>query len=227
MKVRCSSPASKTWLTNAVQYIPALWKGMKLEVIDFDKIPKPKKVLGLFPNYSTDCDDICSMLGAMNACVDTSRWTILTNKVSSRGTHIAFALSEDQFAVMKSCNFELYFGAGMAVFKDISANKDDENAQESMEEDTGEGTEIGTEDAIDLEDLNITSEDSNETVIASEKIETDRSDASNDAQQLPTENAPQEAPQPPESTGASSVESKIAGKSETQKDASTEPTASN
>lgn len=73
MRVRCSTPGARTWLTNAIQYIPPLWEGMVLKIVDHDKIPEPKKVLGLFRNCHAEPGAICKMLDAMNVCIDTSR----------------------------------------------------------------------------------------------------------------------------------------------------------
>lgn len=43
MKIRCSTPASKSWLIAAVPFIQPLWEGMSLLVTDFNNLPKPKK----------------------------------------------------------------------------------------------------------------------------------------------------------------------------------------
>lgn len=50
MKIRCTTPASKHWLLCAVPYIPKLWNGMTLKDIDFNDLPRPKKLLGFFKN---------------------------------------------------------------------------------------------------------------------------------------------------------------------------------
>lgn len=48
MQIRCSTPGAKAWLTSAIQYIPNLWEGISLKMVDHDKIPQPKKCSDCF-----------------------------------------------------------------------------------------------------------------------------------------------------------------------------------
>lgn len=59
MRIRCSTPASKSWLECAIPYIQNMWENMKLSVTEFDKIPSPNKILGLFPNCHIERENIC------------------------------------------------------------------------------------------------------------------------------------------------------------------------
>lgn len=119
-----------------------MWENMKLMVVDYDKIPNPRKVLGFFPNCKMSISDICKLVQATNQCVSMNRWTSLSNKKSERGTHVAFAVSEDQFKILESVGFRLFFGAGRATFKDISKGKGDTDAQN--EEETAEESDTDT-----------------------------------------------------------------------------------
>lgn len=158
MRIRCSTPGAKAWLSNAIQYIPALWEGMSLKLVDHDKIPQPKKVLGLFRNCFAEPSNICKMLDAMNVCIDMSRWTILSTKQSKTGTHIAFGMGEDQHEVIRSNRFKLFFGAGCADFKDISpenqnkARTEHEEEMESQSDQEDEVTIIQTDQEMEIEE---------------------------------------------------------------------------
>lgn len=144
MKIRCSTPAAKSWLHAIIPYIPSLWENMSLKVVDYDKIPSPFKILGLFPKCTLDCEKVRKYLGAMNACIDIERWTVLSDSQSDIGKHIVFAVTRDQIEVLNACNFQLFFGASTANFKDISAKKDSNDAQnvEDNVENATEATEM-------------------------------------------------------------------------------------
>lgn len=129
MRIRCSTQGAKNWLASAIQYIPQMWENMKLVLVEYDKIPIPYKILGLFPNCSMNSNDICKLLQAANPFVRMECWTILNQSESNAGTHICFALSEDQYQTVKDQNFGLYFGAGIARFKDLTENKSMPKAQ--------------------------------------------------------------------------------------------------
>lgn len=135
MKIVCSTPAAKAWLTSAVQYFPAMWNEMKLKVVDFDKLPQPKKVLGLFQNCNLDDISIKKLLNAMNANVSADRWSIMSRSTSDNGTHIVFGMSAEQLEILKACGFRLHFGAGIAKFKDISKKNSNDVAQSEVESD--------------------------------------------------------------------------------------------
>lgn len=120
MKIRCSTPASKTWISSAIRYFPPLWKDMKLKAIIFNELPRSKKVLGLFQNCTLSNENVLKMLGAMNSCIDANRWSIISRSTTAKGTHIVMSINDDQLAALHSCDFKLHFGAGTAKFKDIS-----------------------------------------------------------------------------------------------------------
>lgn len=77
MKVTCSTPGAKSWLSNAVQRIPPLWSNIQLKVIDFNKLPQQNRVLGLFPNCKLNIEQIRQILAAMNPQLSVGCWTIL------------------------------------------------------------------------------------------------------------------------------------------------------
>lgn len=150
MKIRCSTPASKTWLQSAIQYFPPLWKDMKLKAINFSELPRPKKVLGLFQHCNLSNANILKMIGAMNAGIDTEHWSIISRTATAKGTHIVMGMNEDQLAVLMSCNFQLHFGAGIAKFKDIS--KKTANADASSE--AGSDMEVSEQEENDVTVIN-------------------------------------------------------------------------
>lgn len=157
MKIRCSTPAAKSWLTSAIQYFPPLWKDMKLAAIDFNDLPRSKKVLGLFQNCNLSNANILKMLGAMNTCVDTNRWSIISKSTTANGTHIVMGINEDQLAVLQSCNFQLYFGAGVAKFKDISKKIGNAEAPTEAESDMEVGENEDETDISNIENVTIIS----------------------------------------------------------------------
>lgn len=120
MKIRCTSSAVKDWLLREVPHFPKLWKGINLTVIGFDQLPKPKKILGFFKQCTASNEQILKMLKAMNSCAYTDRWTVIRRSQSSKGLHVSFGVDESQLESLKSCNYKLFFGAGMAFFRDIS-----------------------------------------------------------------------------------------------------------
>lgn len=129
MKLCCSTLAAKAWLTAAVRYIPSEWTGMNLFVVDFDKIPMPHKILGLFKTNGLNEAQILRMLSSMNMGVDTSRWNVLSMKSTDKGTHVVFDIDDEQYAVLSGRNFSLFFGAGTALFKDLSKKRNGAKAQ--------------------------------------------------------------------------------------------------
>lgn len=143
MKIRCTTPAAKTWLENSIPYFPILWDEMKLTVINFHDLPRSKKVLGLIPYCTASNDNILKMLGMMNACIDPKRWSVINRSDSANNAHITLGMSEDQLDVLKSRNFQLHFGAGIAKFKDISKKQSDVQAQEEAE------SEMETEEPVE------------------------------------------------------------------------------
>lgn len=145
MKVRCSTPAAKAWITGVVGYIKPLWNEMRLQVIDFDQLPQPKKILGTFQNCSMDNRMVLQMLGVMNPCININHWSIVKRQLSKNGVHITFSMHEDQIPVLKSVNFQLHFGAGMAIFMDISRKEHNTNAQPEGEADNEDEADMVTE----------------------------------------------------------------------------------
>lgn len=164
MRIRCSTPGAKTWLESAALYIPNLWDNMKLHVVEFNKIPTPHKILGLFPNCHMEERVICCMLQAMNECVNVSAWSIINSKTSDMGTHVCFAINADQYAILKGCNFKLFFGAGTALFKDLSENMSVQSAQEEMNTEDNSDMEVSD----DVSEVTIISNHINKTNIADE-----------------------------------------------------------
>lgn len=134
MKLRCSTPGAKSWLSCAIRYVPSLWTGMNLLVVDFDKIPVPIKVLGLFNKCNYTGEQICRMLSLMNRSVDTARWNVIRIKTSDKGTHVVFDIDEEQHAVLIGCKYNLYFGAGIAKFKVLTNKQSSANAQKGENE---------------------------------------------------------------------------------------------
>lgn len=110
-----------------------MWNEMKLTVVDFDKLPKQHKVLGFFPHSKLTPEQTLQMLGAMNMCLDASCWSILTCKHSEKGTHIAFGINRDQLSILHERKFKLFFGAGSALFRNITKKMSDSNAQNPSE----------------------------------------------------------------------------------------------
>lgn len=145
MKVRCATPATKTWLSNAIVFLPKIWAGMTLKTMNFDDLPEPKKVLGLFRSCDLENDKILHYLAAQNPRLNVACWSTVSSSKSGAGLHIVFSMPEDQFEALKNLNFKLFFGSGTAMFRDISKkqrgetepnadamdieeeNKDDEN----------------------------------------------------------------------------------------------------
>lgn len=161
MKVRCSTPGAKQWLTAAVPYIPTLWEGMSLNVIDFEKLPRQHKVLGFIPHWKGLPEQAKSMLGVMNKCLNVNCWSILSSKTTDKGAHITFGIDEDQLVMLSACNFKLHCGFGSALFKDISKKKDSR---------TTEKLQAGSELDVETSDMNVDSEqEDNITVIVPQK----------------------------------------------------------
>lgn len=85
MRVLCSTPAAKAWLFGAIQCIPPLWEGMSLQVVDFDKLPQQKRVLGLFPYCNMDAKQILQVLQVMNTCLNPNYWSPMNSKKNGTG----------------------------------------------------------------------------------------------------------------------------------------------
>lgn len=177
MRVRCSTPASKTWLKAAIPYIPSMWPNMSLQVFDWDKMPAPRKLLGLFPNCKMDCDTVCTVLQEMNRNISVNRWTVLSHKQSHIGTHVAFAVSEDQYQIVMGLGLKLYFGAARATFKDLS-EKVSTNAAQTEQFEHGE-----SDEPSNVMEVSEPSEDELTIIetIKNTSIESDTSVKSNDA----------------------------------------------
>lgn len=148
MKIRCGTPSAKTWLTSAVQHIPNLWNGMQLAAMDFDNLPNPRKVLGLFRNNAFSNSDTIKLMGIQSkGLIDSNHWSVAERKISEHGVHMVFITNADQLAKLESNNMELPFGAGVAKFKDISKKQSNTEAQD--EEMIGEDEEQTKSDTID------------------------------------------------------------------------------
>lgn len=139
MKICRSNPGAKSWLQQAVQYIPAEWPGMSLKAIDFSQLPQQKKVLGLFTHCEFTDIQIKMMLKACNPRINPNCWTQTSFRRSDRGTHIAYSIDDIQFEILAASNFKLHFGAGYALFKDIS-KKSGGNARSAAEMETDHTT---------------------------------------------------------------------------------------
>ncbi|RYE20927.1 MAG: DUF4780 domain-containing protein, partial [Sphingobacteriaceae bacterium] len=123
MKLHCSTPATKSWLHSTIQDIPLLWKNMKLNVINFADLPTPNKVLGTFKNCTVGDERILFALGRLNQQINTACWTIYSINPSELGVHVTFGITDDQLVILRGLKFALHFGAGVAIFKDISSKK--------------------------------------------------------------------------------------------------------
>lgn len=170
MRVRCATPGARTWLASAMPYIPCMWSGMKLCVVDFDAIPAPFNLLGLFPNCSMDSNTICNLLQGANEWVNVSRWSILNQKQSSIGMHICFAVSEDQYEIVENNDFRLYFGSGVAKFKDLSENTRDAGAQNEVVEEQHP-------DASDQDENQVTMVNTAQTTLTNETAQSTQTSA--------------------------------------------------
>lgn len=62
-------------------------------------------------------------------CINVNCWTILTNKSSAKGTHIAFGIDIEQQEILSDYKFKLYFGTGTAILKDISKKNSSQEAR--------------------------------------------------------------------------------------------------
>lgn len=120
MKVKCSTPEAKSWLTDMIQDIPPLWPNMQLRVVDFGELPQRKTVLGLFPHCKLSSEQILRTLNTTDPRLDVDYWTILGSKMTEKGVHVAFCIDKLQMDMLRSCKFKLHFGAGYVLFKDIS-----------------------------------------------------------------------------------------------------------
>lgn len=120
MRIQCSTPSAKQWLNPYVPYIPPLWEGMLLKVSDFSNLPKPKKILGFFRNCNAPDDMILRMLAAQNRNAWTDRWSVINRTNTNKGANITFGVDEEQLNSIYASKFTLHFGAGTALFRDIS-----------------------------------------------------------------------------------------------------------
>lgn len=120
MKVSCSTPESKQWLMNAVNNIPEIWPGMNLKAIDFDKLSKPKKIIGFIHNCKVPVELVLKMLKVLNPNANIDRWQLVSTRVLDGGLQITFNVGEGPLSVLQDSSFRLHFGAGMVRFKDIS-----------------------------------------------------------------------------------------------------------
>lgn len=185
MKIRCSTPATKTWLSTALQHFPNLWKDMKLNVINFADLPTPKKVLGLFKNCTLTDERIIFALGRQNEQINVECWTILSRTASDSGTHIVFGISEDQLVALQSLKFALHFGAGIAKFKDISKKPKSDQSQPTgaMEMEVGDQTEDDVNNATIVPETD-TVTNTGDTAQQKEQINQNQNSSSQTAQSL-------------------------------------------
>lgn len=157
MKATCSTPGSKLWLSDAIARITPLWPNMRLEVIEFSKLPRQIRVLGLFPNCTLNAEQIRTMLSAMNPHIAVGCWTILSSKKTDIGMHIAFGIDGLQLDMLSASHFRLHFGVGFANFKDIS--KKESEPQQSEAAGSGmdmRATDLDTDDDDNDDDVTIT-----------------------------------------------------------------------
>lgn len=155
MKVTCSTPGSKSWLFGAVDRIDALWPNMNLKVVEFNKLPKQTRVLGLFPNCTLNAEQIRQMLSAMNPHIHVGSWTILSSKSTDKGVHIAFGIDRLQLDMLSACRFKLHFGIGFALFKDISKKEGGPQQDATTEAEMDiRLTDLETADDDDDDDIN-------------------------------------------------------------------------
>lgn len=125
MKVSCSTPGAKIWLSDAIARTAPLWQNMCLKVVEFTKLPRQIRVLGLFQNCTLEAEQIRTMLSAMNPHISVGCWTILSAKKTDVGMHIAFGIDKLQLDMLSASQFRLHFGVGYALFRDISKKEDE------------------------------------------------------------------------------------------------------
>lgn len=152
MKVKCSTPAAKAWLVDAINCTQPLWPNMHLNVVDFDKLPQQTRILGLFTNCKIDAEHIRRMLNAMNPTLNIACWTILSSKITAKGAHVAFGIDKLQLDMLKANHFKLHFGAGSAFFKDISKKKPEQKESNEAEMD------------VDIEDIDLETSDDDDNI---------------------------------------------------------------
>lgn len=157
MKVKCATPGAKSWLIDAIKRTTSLWQNMKLKTVDFNKLPRQNRVLGLFPHCKLNAEQIRRMLSATNPHINVGCWTILSSKTTDKGAHVAFGIDELQLEMLKACRFKLYFGAGSALFKDISKKQGEARKMRDNEMDLDtENTDLNTNDESDDDDDDVT-----------------------------------------------------------------------
>lgn len=124
MKIRCSTPAAKSWLTDMIRYrVTPLWENMQLKVDDFDKLPPQNRILGSFLHCKLSADQIRHILGVMNPKINVCHWIILNSKTSEKRAQVIFDIPESEMDRLSEHKFVLHFGAGYAFFWDVTEGK--------------------------------------------------------------------------------------------------------
>lgn len=156
MKVICTTPGAKSWLSDMIQRIPPLWPNMKLKMVDFDKLPQQTRVLGLFTNCKLNVVQIRQMLAAMNPHISVGCWTVLNSKTSESGVHIAFGVDRLQLDMLRASNFKLHFGVGYASFKDISKKEGEPQQNNAVESEMEvQSTDVDLNDDDDEDNITV------------------------------------------------------------------------
>lgn len=118
VKVVCGSEYSKTWLIMNASKLSEMLK-MRLEVCEFDKIPKPTLFLAFFPHFQKDDDSILRMLNACNPSLPNIVWTVSRRKVLANGTHLLIRVDEPNANIISKHEQSMRFGMGIARFRRI------------------------------------------------------------------------------------------------------------
>jgi hypothetical protein len=115
-------------LTRTVSGLGELWEGAELTVVDSKDLPKRPRVLVHIPDTS-DVNTILTRFRKQNPELNTSNWSVMSQKVIEKEQTLAFSIDPDSFKALAKSHFKAFWGLGRIIFRTLKEAKKDPEAE--------------------------------------------------------------------------------------------------
>uniref|UniRef100_A0A6P7FCL4 Uncharacterized protein LOC114328927 n=1 Tax=Diabrotica virgifera virgifera TaxID=50390 RepID=A0A6P7FCL4_DIAVI len=126
--IHCANEPTKSWLEGTVRELRDLWESADLKLIESKDLRRPI-VLVHVPETGISEKVFRSRLGKQNAGLNTTDWTLKSQKVEGQGEILAYSIDKVSFRALKQTQLKAFYRMGRVAFKIVRETDGDDKGE--------------------------------------------------------------------------------------------------
>lgn len=123
--VNCLDKPTYDWLETAIKNLSCPWEDAQLEIVDFDKLPKPVRVsVNIKGKSDVATETVFTRLRRQNPGLVTAKWRTYSRNEAEWGLHLVLGIDQDSMDFLKKTNHKLFYLVGVVSFLTAEAESE-------------------------------------------------------------------------------------------------------